>query len=360
MKINILFTAIVFVFAGMIHAEEPIHIPDTILKKEVVRRLHFQNPTPEQMKRLTFLKILDGVRDLEGLQYAKNLEWIRVYKGAEVEDYSPLTQLPKLKKLSGGGSLLKDPAVLSSLIHLEELTLNGTELSDLSILSPLTNLTRLDLTGNKITDLTPLQSLNKLTHLDVDRNNISDITPLKSMKNLKSVNLAGNRITEPSSLPAALGLDSGRTRLNTKENPVEKKHLAIRLVVVVVPVVFAVCICVGRDWKKYRKTFPLPNLSFICSLAGPIVYLSGQYLCQSVRTGTHVQKWQYWNGMVVLTWTLVVFGIAMAGFTLVKKGDGGKRVGKIRSWTAIAVGVLFACTLLIANAINDIAGKMMI
>ena len=351
-----LLVMMVFVLAGMSVAEEPVHFADEVLKKAVGRKLSIRNPTPRHMQNLKYLKISDSIRDLEGLQYAENLAWVQIAKNPKIEDFSVLASLPNLKKLSWAGCQQSNLSTLSSLTQLEDLTLNNCQLSDISALASLTNLVRLDLTANNVSDVSPLKSLNNLTYLNLHRNNVSDFSSLESLSNLKRVYLRNNKVTEISSLKSVFGV----TRFDTKNNPVQIKYFAIRLTIASAIVISIVTIFAVLDWKKSQRIHILPNLSFMLSVAAPIVYLFGNYLCQSVLSGTHTERWQHWGLVVFAAISGVFAGAAMAMLTLAKSREDSLRTGRKRAWLAIAICVLFGGGVLLAFLLNEIAGNMMI
>jgi len=118
-----LLITLLFVFAGTGVAEDPVYFADKKLKKAVVywlkakSRLKTANPTPHDMLQLKKIHFTgSSIRDYEGLQYAKNITFVRI-NDFNTEAISALSSLPKLESL-----YLNDAHVLllSSLISKAE------------------------------------------------------------------------------------------------------------------------------------------------------------------------------------------------------------------------------------------------
>ena len=150
-------------------------IPDLNLREAIERQLG-KNPgaaiTPADMERLTRIEgNKSGIQNLKGLEYAINLEDIRL-------DHNAITDL-----------------------------------------TPLTNLTELDhnisLRGNQITDVTPLARLFKVRWMQLQDNQITDLSPLQNLKKLREINISGNPVTDLSALAGLIGLE-GIAAWNTR------------------------------------------------------------------------------------------------------------------------------------------------
>ena len=112
-----------------------VHIPDPLLRAAISEELGKSVNAPitaEDMKRLTFLSIIEGqdIRDLTGLQFATNLSSIRI-EGSKVSDLSPIAGLAQLKALDidsiDSPSVIHDAKQLSRLVNLTFLALHGVE-----------------------------------------------------------------------------------------------------------------------------------------------------------------------------------------------------------------------------------------
>ena len=204
-----------------------VHIPDPNLRVAIAEELGKSVNAPitaEDMKRLTFLSIIEGqdIRDLTGLQFATNLSTIRI-EGSRVSDLSPIAGLTQLKALDidfiDPPSIIHDAKQLSRLVNLTFLALHGVEdltplaglpkleqlfvsHSDIRDLSPLAGLVNLELIhmGTSTSDLSPLAGLTKLRNLYLPDEDISDLTPLAGLTNLEELYLFGNDVTDISLL----------------------------------------------------------------------------------------------------------------------------------------------------------------
>ena len=81
-------------------------------------------------------------------------------------------------------------------VNLQSLDLYKNQISDISALSGLTNLQSLDLGNNQLSDISPLSSLINLQRLYLDDNQISDVSPLVTNQGIgdgsDSINLRFN------------------------------------------------------------------------------------------------------------------------------------------------------------------------
>ena len=200
--------------------------------------------TKSDLLRLKKLTLTSPIRNLEGLQFATNLEELFITSrtddlsplssltklkelsidqglfGPRLEDISPLAPLkqleklsfydlsatdlsaigdmPRLRKLKFASSFRINLSSLGSLPQLEALTITSNSvnivdiLGDINALSSRTSLTSLNLSNNDIADLSPLSSLTKLTSLNLSDNDITDLSPLSSLTKLTKLNLYAN------------------------------------------------------------------------------------------------------------------------------------------------------------------------
>ena len=171
------------------------------------------------------------VKDLTGISVLKNLTKLSMWSGRrqnEFTDLSPLTGLGKLTILYLGHGSNSDVSPLSGLTNLTELSLDSNNINDikplsglknlttlnlgrntisnLQPLSGLTNLTTLNLNDNTISDLQPLSRLVNLTNLDLDMNTISNLQPLSRLTNLTYLGLLGNKVSNLQPIPRLTNL----------------------------------------------------------------------------------------------------------------------------------------------------------
>ncbi|MDE0315032.1 MAG: cohesin domain-containing protein [Candidatus Poribacteria bacterium] len=208
-----------------------VHIPDAQLRASIEKKLGKASGDPitiKEMKNLPQRYTLpidihtSGVENLEGIQFATNLQHLSI-SYSSVTDLSPLSGLTKLERLSlreiardraPNGSILKhhnlDLSPLEGLTKLKWLYIVKTRIDDLSPLSKLNNLRGLTLYGcpnlrgspDNISDISPLAALTNLGALNLSNNNISDISPLAALTNLGALYLFNNNISDISSLSA--------------------------------------------------------------------------------------------------------------------------------------------------------------
>ncbi len=208
-----------------------VSIPDRNLRTLIEARLGKVAGSPIHEQEMLTLRALaatrdsyerGGIGDLEGLQYARNLEELDVAAEYwdtaasrwnnlnDLSDLSPLAGLTKLKTLdlSGSNSSITDISPLSGLTGLRRLDLWNARVTDLQPLASLTELEFLDLTSNdRLSDLSPLSGLTNLKDLRLSDNDIADITPLADLTGLVRLNLSHNRIADLTTLAALADLE---------------------------------------------------------------------------------------------------------------------------------------------------------
>ena len=205
---------------------EAVEIPDETLRRVVRDELNKPQGTLTR-KDLASLSelVLEGpngpgpaeaeaVRNLQGLQFAVNLERLDV--PTDVEDLSLLADLSKLTHLSLSrfssnlfeGSV-SDLSPLQNLTNLRAFDLANNDVSDLTPLQNLLDLEFLLLTDNPISDLTPLRNLTKLEFLTLGNNQVSDLSGLQPLTALEKLDLSGNQLSDIDLLVQNEGLGEG-------------------------------------------------------------------------------------------------------------------------------------------------------
>ncbi|MCY6483258.1 leucine-rich repeat domain-containing protein [Clostridium aestuarii] len=187
------------------------------------------------------------IKDLEGIQYAINLEDLNLLNqdindihqlsklvnlkalglvGNKIKEISALRNLTKLKMLAISHNNITDITPLENLVKLESLLAQNNNISDISSLSRLIEMEWLYLENNKISDIKPLENLTKLEALNLDNNYIEDIKPLKDLTNLDGLQIKNNRIYDIGILRGLNGLEvltlSGNKIIDY--SPVEKYY----------------------------------------------------------------------------------------------------------------------------------------
>ena len=189
-----------------------VHIPDTNLRAAIAEELGKSPNAPITVEDIGKLEGLDAVnrdiRDLTGLQFATNLEWLEVGEN-QFSDLSPLAGLINLRTLSFPRSNVSDLSPLAGLINLDNLWFNaGAKVSDLSPLAGLINLRIIHAGGHSISDLSPLSGLTKLEHIYFPGTGlISDLSPLAGLTRLKELYLHRSNISNISLLARFTALE---------------------------------------------------------------------------------------------------------------------------------------------------------
>ncbi len=229
-----------------------VHIPDPNLRVAIAELLGKGPNTPisvEEMERLEELEANAGnIRDLTGLQFAKNLnklilgDWTWQNKNQisdlspiaglinlrylrfddnPVSDISPLRGLKNLTVLEMSLTPVFDLSPIAGLISLERLTFGDWsrsdfdpgEVSDLSPIAGLINLRSIRV-ANPISDLSPFAKLTKLEKISIYETEVSDLSPLTGLTGLKELDLIATGISDISPLAGLTGL----TRLELPAN----------------------------------------------------------------------------------------------------------------------------------------------
>ena len=191
-----------------------VHIPDLNLRAAIAEALG-KNPnasiTVEDMERLGRLEGQNrGIQDLTGLQFATNLQLLRIGNwetGNQVSDISPLAGLINLRELWLSHNPISDISHLKGLKNLTRLHLHNTQTVDLSSITGLINLQRLDISHTNVSDISPIARLINLQRFDFHGSSISDISPLASLINLKKIVSWGNSISDLSPIAGLTKLE---------------------------------------------------------------------------------------------------------------------------------------------------------
>ena len=229
-------------------------VPDPGLRSAIRAALDLPGTasiTPAHLRSLSWLSAEDkGIRDLTGLEFAKNLKSLNLWSNA-VTDLSPLAGLTKLERLvlwynsisdisplkgltglrdlglwcnqitelgplrSLAGNLTRlnvgcnpvsDLSLFREFVKLVDLDISSTNVSDLSFLDPLARLRKLELRNLELAELPSLRVLARLEELGFAYNNATDFSPLEGLANLKGLDLRGNAIVDASFLAGLTNL----------------------------------------------------------------------------------------------------------------------------------------------------------
>ena len=194
------------------------NIPDANLRAAIKTNLGKASDEPITSFEMAFVSKLEApnanISDLTGLELAANLTWLHLgymvgiaRNSNNISDFSPLSNLTRLRTLDLADTGISDITLLSNLTSLELLNLGSNDISDVSVLSNLTNLERLYLSNNDISDVSALSNLTSLDRLDLYNNNISDVSALSNLTSLRLLNLSRNDISDVSALSSWTSLD---------------------------------------------------------------------------------------------------------------------------------------------------------
>ncbi|MGM0219631.1 Ig-like domain-containing protein [Enterococcus sp. AZ126] len=145
---------------------DEVTIPDKNLRKGVLEALlrsgvNISNDiiTEAHMKQLTSVYAW-GVKDLTGLEYAKNEEGLHLFiANGEVKDLTPISDI-RLTKFIAPNNDLSDLSLLKNQ-QLEEIVVSGNNLSSLEGLNTV-HLKLADISNNQIADISSLTSVKKI------------------------------------------------------------------------------------------------------------------------------------------------------------------------------------------------------
>ena len=188
-----------------------VHIPDPNLRaaiEDALGKVSGLLITAEEMATLTRIVANDaGIRDLTGLQFATDLEFVE-FRDNAISDLSHFAGLTKIVLIGISGNQISDLSPLSGLIELRHLSIHhNPEISDLSPLKGLRNLNYLSFVGSsKISDISPLAGLTSLKTFLMWGSPISDLSPLKRLTNLENLDICGSKASDISQIAKLTGL----------------------------------------------------------------------------------------------------------------------------------------------------------
>ncbi|EIM8285799.1 LapB repeat-containing protein [Listeria monocytogenes] len=181
---------------GLKASQDVVNIPDPELKKQLNAlmtggRAPDADITEAQMAGFTSIALGEGITDLTGLEYAKNVQTLMLTDiTASLE---PIKNLSTVKYLSIKGKNVTSNqfADFSGLSSLNDLIVSGTKVDNvfLSKINNLPNLTTLDISYNLgITKVDALKSLPKLADLNASFCQIDDFGGIEQFPSLTSFN----------------------------------------------------------------------------------------------------------------------------------------------------------------------------
>ena len=184
-------------------AEEPHWMPDPNLRAVVKKILREEIGLPEniplQTEHIGLLVYIfaedKGIRSLQGLEYATNLEELDVGRN-QIQDIRPLANLPKFRRLILWENQVSDLSPLATIVTLSDLNISNNPISDLLPLSKLTGLWRISAAYCQITNVSPLSGLINIKELKLMSNFITDISSLANLTQLEVLDIRDNPIVD--------------------------------------------------------------------------------------------------------------------------------------------------------------------
>ena len=164
-------------------------IDNAVITKRDMRRIKYLSPEVCQAHDSTEHGV--RVKNIEGLQYAENLEKLSMVNQA-FDDITPLKNLVKLKyidlrNVAKNNHGIKDLSPLKNLVKVEYLNLFKAEPANVEELKNLVNLKVLNLGGSKINSVEFARNMVNLEYLNLEYNEFTDISPLENLVNLKTL-----------------------------------------------------------------------------------------------------------------------------------------------------------------------------
>jgi Leucine-rich repeat (LRR) protein len=189
---------------------------DTILERVVRTRLNKPDGEILSTDMETLVSIstqFDSIKDLTGLEYAKNLTFLKIYSG-HVSDISVVANMPKLEVINFFNNQITDISPMRHLSQLEYVNLSFNQIEDISPLQNSVNITDLFIKQNQISDITPLQYMHNLERLYSGENLINDISSLENLINLELLEIEENQINDISVVENMTNLKTLRAHRN--------------------------------------------------------------------------------------------------------------------------------------------------
>ncbi|MGG3925093.1 leucine-rich repeat domain-containing protein [Metabacillus fastidiosus] len=194
---KLLFTGLTFAYTSDTPSGKEISFKDEKLRDQIKEQLGIErNLFESDMEQLYDLSLIDtDVKDLTGIENAKNLSYIAISGNSSELDLAPLKNLPNLTNISLNKTKVRDYTILNQFNKLNGLDISGNKLKDISFVGELPKLQSLNISYNEISDLSALSKLKDLSYVEMSNNKISNIAPLQnSKKSIGYLNLASNPI----------------------------------------------------------------------------------------------------------------------------------------------------------------------
>ena len=188
----------------------PVSIADNNLAAAIRETLRLSPTSPITELDMLKLKTLNaykrGITNLNGIQYARNLKYLRIWEN-QIRDITPLTELPQLTSLDLSRNQITDIRQLRGFTNLTGLWLSGNPITNITPIAGLTGLVDLGLSDMQITDIRLLRDFTYLKNLRLESNQIRDLAPIADLTQLTRLYLSGNQITDIRQLAGLTNLE---------------------------------------------------------------------------------------------------------------------------------------------------------
>lgn len=209
-----------------------VNVPDPTLRSCIFSTLGIPEETAIVNKVLQQLQTVpcigynvpedQKIKDLTGLEYARNLSWLRIPHHA-VEDLSPLSGLTKLHSIDISHNQVRSLAPLAKVTSLQSITADNNKIRTIDSLTELTDLQTLSVNNNRLTSLKGLPY--HIYTVRADNNRVSDMsgTSFSTTPYLRTLSLRHNRITSVDPLTTLETIESVDLRNNFISDPCPMK-----------------------------------------------------------------------------------------------------------------------------------------
>lgn len=183
------------------HDEAYVYFADPALEQTVRDALGIsagQPILPSEMEKLEHLAPpSSGVKQLDGLEYAKNLKTL-ILGGNQITSLRPLANLSLEWLGIAQNPITNQQLSFLSNSRLQHLDISLTKVTDLTSLASQADLKYLSISYTQASDLTPIQQLGNLDTLVAGATSVTDISPLLSpgLQKLTRVSLGGCLISK--------------------------------------------------------------------------------------------------------------------------------------------------------------------
>jgi hypothetical protein len=210
-----------------IDPNEVVYIKDLELEKIVREKINKESGDilafdMEMIENLNINYMETPDQEIDGLEYAINLNSFSFRNGGSLKTLTPLSNLqlleylgvsyaeienetanfntPALEQISFTDTNISDCSFLKTATNVKEIYISDSALKDLNFVVDMDGLEAINVSYNEITDITALEDKTKLTGVTFHVNEISDISVLSTCVNLTDINIAYNKISDISDL----------------------------------------------------------------------------------------------------------------------------------------------------------------